>query len=251
MKILLIHQNFPGQFRQLVPYLLSLGHELMAICSHDRPFPEGVSGFRYKAPGKPKIPLELGPHLWNEGLNRCASVAHICEILDKRNWVPQCILAHSGWGETLGISEVWPDVPQIICPELWTLPHHGGYGLDPLLPTPSLPQKIEQVGRNAMTRVSLDHADAWVMPTQHQANSLPLEFQDDRLHVIHEGIDTDVAIPNDNIAYEVRGIRISKKIPTITFVNRNLERLRGFDQFMRSLPSVMEKYPVRSCSNSR
>ena len=132
MKILAIHQNFPGQFRQLVPFLLGRGHQLMGICSHDRPFPTGVDGWRYKAPPKPTIPLELGPFLWNEGLQRCASVAHICKILDERDWLPDCILAHTGWGETLGIKEVWPDIPQIVWPELWTRPHHGGYGLDPL-----------------------------------------------------------------------------------------------------------------------
>ena len=31
MRLLLIHQNFPGQFRQLAPYLQKKGHELVAI----------------------------------------------------------------------------------------------------------------------------------------------------------------------------------------------------------------------------
>ena len=30
---------------------------------------------------------------------------------------------------------------------------------------------------------------------------------------------------------EVRGVRIDRTVPTITFVNRNLERLSGFDLF--------------------
>ena len=107
MKILAIHQNFPGQFRQLVPFLLGRGHQLMGICSHDRPFPPGVDGWRYKAPPKPTIPLELGPFLWNEGLQRCASVAHICKILDERDWVPTV-----SWpirvGGNLGIKKFGP-----------------------------------------------------------------------------------------------------------------------------------------------
>ena len=94
-----------------------------------------------------------------------------------------------------------------------------------------------------MTRVALDQASAWVMPTHHQANSLPDEYKNHKLHVIHEGIDTDFARPNDHVVYEVRGFKITKSTPTITFVNRNLERLRGFDQFMRSLPFLMKKFP--------
>ena len=80
------------------------------------------------------------------------------------------------------------------------------------------------------------------MPTRHQAQSLPPEFCDQRLHVIHEGIDTRLAHPNPEVNFEVRGVRIDRSVPTITFVNRNLERLRGFDLFMRSLPSIQEQH---------
>ena len=243
MKILLIHQNFPGQFRQLVPYLKSLDHDLMCICSHDRPLPPLVSGWRYKEPADPPIPMSLGQQLWWQGIYRAESVAHICAQLAERSWVPDIILAHSGWGETLGIREVWPDVPQIIWPEMWMLPHHAGYGLDPTLPEPNIKQHIEQLGRNTMTAAALHNASAWVLPTKHQADSLPQEFQSKKLNVIHEGIDTNIAIPNPDVNYVVRGININRQTPTITFVNRNLERLRGFDTFMNSLPKLLKEWP--------
>ena len=78
---------------------------------------------------------------------------------------------------------------------------------------------------------------------RHQANSLPREFRDDRLHVIHEGIDTQLAQPNPEVNFELRGIRIDRSVPTITLVNRNLERLRGFDVFMRALPAILSSHP--------
>ena len=95
-----------------------------------------------------------------------------------------------------------------------------------------------------MTRAALADASAWVLPTQHQAQSLPAEFRDHRLHVIHEGIDTHIAKPNPDVSFEVRGVRIDRSVPTITFVNRNLERLRGFDLFMRSLPRIQQQHPT-------
>ena len=52
-----------------------------------------------------------------------------------------------------------------------------------------------------------------------------------------KGIDT-VWSSNPEVSFEVRGVRIDRSVPTITFVNRNLERLRGFDVFMRSLPLI-------------
>jgi glycosyltransferase involved in cell wall biosynthesis len=242
MKLLLIHQNFPGQFRQLAPYLESQGHELVAICSHQRPVALRGPVLRYAEPDKGEG-LPLGTELWHEGLQRSAAVARLCDQLQRQGWRPDRILAHSGWGETLAIAEVWPDVPQLLWPELWVLPEHGGHGHDPMMSIPSLEEHLQQLGRNCLTRAALDQASAWVLPTRHQANSFPLQYQTERLHVIHEGIDTTLACPNPSVSYQVRGITINRDTPTITFVNRNLERLRGFDLFVQALPRIQRQNP--------
>lgn len=243
VRILLVHQNFPGQFRQLAPHLERQGHELVAVASHDRPINLSGRMLRYPEPAKPPS-LPHGSALWHEGLVRAWNVAELAEQLDRSGWKPDRILAHSGWGETLGLAQLWPDVKQVIWPELWLLPLHGGYGVDPMKPAVNLHSKLEQIGRNALTRAALADASAWVLPTQHQAQSLPSEFQDHRLHIIHEGIDTQIAKPNPDVSFEVRGIRIDRFVPTITFVNRNLERLRGFDLFMRALPQIQQQHPT-------
>lgn len=243
MKLLLIHQNFPGQFRQLAPFLQQRGHELVAICSHQRPVGVGFELIRYGEPSK-TVGLHQGSQLWDEGLLRSASVARLCQQLQQRGWQPDRILAHSGWGETLALREVWPTVPQILWPELWVLPEHGGYGFDPLMALPGLEQRLDQVGRNSLTRAALAQAQAWVLPTQHQANSFPIEFRGPQMHVIHEGIDTRLACPNPAVSFEVRGVQIDRSVPTITFVNRNLERLRGFDVFLQALPLIQSQHPT-------
>ena len=241
MRLLLIHQNFPGQFRQLAPHLEQQGHELVAIASHQRPIALKGRVLRYQEPeGLNGVPL--GTQIWHDGLQRAARVARIAEQLQQEGWWPDLILAHSGWGETLGLQEVWTSVPQILWPELWVRPEHGGYGIDSLKPPAGLDSRLEQLGRNALTRTALAAANAWVLPTRHQADSLPIEFRDQRLHVIHEGIDTRLAHPNPEVNFEVRGVPIDRSVPTITFVNRNLERLRGFDMFMRSLPAIQQQH---------
>ena len=240
MRILLIHQNFPGQFRQLTPHLRARGHELVAICSHGRALPEGpgLRVLRYAEP-EPK-----GSPLWHEALERAKAVARLCRQLDAEGWRPDRIAVHSGWGESLGLQEVWPEVPQILWPELWLKPEHMGHGVDPLVSAAPFEMQLEQLGRNSLTRAALSMASAWVLPTRHQANSFPPEFQGDRMQVIHEGIDCELACPNPDVSYEVRGIRIDRSVPTITFVNRQLERLRGFDTLMRSLPAIQQAHPT-------
>ena len=48
MKILLIHQNFPGQFRGLVPELISAGHDVRAISMRQETVLAGVPNTPYK-----------------------------------------------------------------------------------------------------------------------------------------------------------------------------------------------------------
>ena len=45
----------------------------------------------------------------------------------------------------------------------------------------------------------------------HRAQSLPLEFREG-LNVIHEGIDTELAVPNPTVNFEVRGERIDRNL---------------------------------------
>jgi glycosyltransferase involved in cell wall biosynthesis len=242
VRLLLIHQNFPGQFRQLAPYLLEQGHELVAICSHARPIPLPIRILRYNPPKKTEGLNHFGATVWEDGLRRAEAVARCVDGLLLEGWKPDCILAHSGWGETIALPEFLADVPQVIWPELWVQPEHGGHGVDPLKPPVGFAQKLDQVGRHTLTRVALDSAHSWILPTRHQANSLPPEFQGRRLHVVHEGIDTTIACPNPSVSYGVRGVNIDRSVPTITFVNRNLERLRGFDMFMRALPRIQRAH---------
>ena len=161
--LLLVHQNFPGQFRQLTPHLEGRGHELVAICSHNRPVAFRGRLLRYDEPEK-LSGVPLGTQLWHDGQQRSSAVARLAQSLAEQGWKPDRILGHSGWGETLGLSAIWPHVPQILWPELWVRPEHGGYGIDPLKPRVTLESKLEQLGRNAMTRAALADASAWVFP---------------------------------------------------------------------------------------
>ena len=48
LKILLVHQNFPGQFRGLTPALLQAGHQVRAISMRPEKVLAGVPNFHYK-----------------------------------------------------------------------------------------------------------------------------------------------------------------------------------------------------------
>ena len=181
--------------------------------------------------------MPLGTQIWHEGLERASRVARFAEQLDQEGWRPDLILAHSGWGETLGLQEVWPNVPQILWPELV-----GTAGAWWIWDRPD--EAVSRVLITGWSNLVVMHSLVRPCPllaigfanSTSGRESCPSEFRDQRLHVIHEGIDTRLAHPNPEVSFEVRGVHIDRTVPTITFVNRNLERLRGFDVFMRSLP---------------
>ena len=239
MKILLLHQNFPGQFRQLIPYLLKRGHELVAICSHQRPLPKAdrLRVIRYSEPPPMAGDWPPGTQLWHEALQRAETVGVILQQLSSEGWKPDRVLAHCGWGEALPVKTHWPDVSLLIWPELWLRPEHMGLQSDN-----NFRASLANIGRNSLAEASLAQASFWILPTQHQANSFPPKYRNDRMHVIHEGIDTQLACPNPEVNYQVRGIRIDRSVPTITLVNRSLERLRGFETFMRALPVIQSQH---------
>ena len=181
MKILLLHQNFPGQFRQLTPHLLSRGHELIGICSHQRPLPEqsGLRVLRYPEPAQMEGTWPHGTQLWHEALLRADVVGRLLLQLASEGWHPDCVLAHSGWGEALPVKRQWPEVPLLVWPELWLRPEHLGFGIDSLLGPVTAESSLANLGRNALTEASLAQASAWVLPTLHQANSLPNPYRVD------------------------------------------------------------------------
>ncbi len=245
MRILLIHQNFPGQFRQLVPRLVAHGHDLRALCSHKRPVDLPIQLDRYEPPDQTALRSQIhGLCFWSEALIRAPIVWKHCLAWFNEGWQPDLILGHSGWGETLLLHELWPHSPQIIWPEMWIHPIHAGIGIEKGREEPTLQQRIEFESRNQLTRAALSHAKAWVVATKHQADSFPCDLNAEHLNIIHEGINTDIAKPDLTASYVVRGIHIDSTEPTITFVNRNLERLRGFHQFMRALPTIQRSHPT-------
>jgi len=223
--------------------MLDSAYDIKAVCSHERPLDGDLLVYRYREPSINTQGLSHDQSLWPSAIFRAKEVAAICSKIRLTGWNPDCILAHPGWGETLAIRDIWPTVPQILWPELWLRPEHAGFGTDPLLPSPEPLQFLEHLGRNSLTKLSLQQADSWILPTHHQANSLPIAYHSEKMHIIHEGIDNIVARPNASASFSINNIQLIKGMPIVTFVNRNLERLRGFDSLMRAIPLVQALHP--------
>jgi glycosyltransferase involved in cell wall biosynthesis len=242
MKILLIHQNFPGQFRSLAPQLAKRAHQVVAIGS--RPLNQPPRNFQYLHytwdNGEASRQL-VDPDL-ERNLLRAARVHALAIQLRDQGFQPDAVIFHSGWGEGLYLRDVWPRAVLIAYPELYAGPALLGYGFDP--DQGSMGEGLRQSMRrqNFMALAAIADSDAAVVPTMFQRDTFPAHLRS-RFQVIHEGVELSLVCPHPNRHVQLSpDLMLRKGDPVITFVNRTLEPLRGFRTLMRALPALQAQH---------
>ena len=244
MKILFLHQNFPGQFLHLAPELARRGHYVTALTDARNTRPSLVKTLRYKHDAAKVDPAQtrLGRN-YTTMSDRGVSVARACAQLRGDGYVPDVIFGHSGWGETLFLKEIWPTARLIVYAEFYYRGVGADVGFDTEFTSYGLDQVLIAQGRAAHLGQALIHADAALAPTEWQASTYPAVLRD-QITVIHDGVDCSVAQPNPQASLTLpdgRTLRAGDEV--LTFVNRNLEPYRGYHTFMRALPAVLRARP--------
>lgn len=245
MKVLFVHQNFPGQFLHLAPELARRGHEVLALTDIRNKRETSIRTLRYKhdAPAVDRAACRLGRN-YTQQSDRGVTVARACLQLRKdTGYVPDVIFGHSGWGETLFLKDVWPEAKLIVYAEFYYRGRGADVGFDPEAGTAGFDQVMIAQGRAAHLGQSLLHADAGVSPTEWQASTYPPALRQ-MIEVIFDGVDTDALRPDPGAEVALpdgRVLRAGDEV--LTFVNRNLEPYRGYHTFMRALPDVLAARP--------
>jgi len=247
MNILLIHQNFPGQFKHLGPALVAQGHRVLCLTLRvaKRTTWQGIEVFPYKVKGSSSRTI----HPWLADFETKLLRAEACHdaaiaLRDTERFTPDVILAHHGWGEPMFLRDVWPGARLGLYCEFFYRGEPPYNGFDPEFPgTYPGKEALRLRMKNLNNRVHFDAADAGISPTSFQADTFPPPFRD-QISVIHDGVDTNrlVADPNASFALD-DGRVLTRDDEVITFVNRNLEPYRGYHIFMRALPALLRARP--------
>ena len=245
MKILFVHQNFPGQYLYLAPAMAKRGHDCTALTDFGNTRDSAIPVLKYKHEAQKVDPAatRLGRN-YTTMSDRGVTVARACQQLrERRGYVPDVIFGHSGWGETLFLKEVWPEAKLLIYAEFYYKGRGADVGFDPEFNPAHFDQVMIAQGRACHLGQSLLHADAGLAPTEWQASTFPPKLRE-MLTVIHDGVNTEVMAPKPDAALTLpdgRVLRAGDEV--LTFVNRNLEPYRGYHTFMRALPEVMAARP--------
>lgn len=246
MNILFVHQNMPGQYRELVVWLAEQGGNTVYFLTQRKNAPK-IKGVqtrvysRHRRPAKEAYGLS---RVWEEAAGMGFGAVQAAENIEREEgFKPDIIVGHVGWGELTFFKQLWPDVPIVGFFEYYYMLHGGPVNFDPEEPANEYTAYLLQA-RNAVPNANLTTVDRGLSPTRWQRDCFPQEFHD-KIYVCHDGIRTDRLLPDASATLTLGRLDhpISKEDEIVTYMARNLERMRGFHQFMRALPLILEARP--------
>lgn len=246
MKVLLIHQNFPGQFKHLGPALAERGDQVVVLTPKVKEPTKwrGITVLPYTVTGA----STRGIHPWlvdfETKILRGTACYDAARALRQKGFVPDVILAHHGWGESLFLKDVWPESRLGLYCELYHRADRDHTGFDPEFPSPDPDKDALRLRlKNLNNRLHEEVMDAGLSPTQFQAATYPEQYRK-RITTSHDGIDTDHVRPNPEARLDLPdGRSLTPSDEVVTFINRNLEPYRGYHVFMRALPDLLRRRP--------
>ncbi len=246
MRILFLHQNFPGQFLHVAAALQRSGqHELVAVVPETSAKPQIIPVRTYSFDSNSvRTSVPLADH-YAERVARGAAVARTLVTLREEGFAPDLVVGHGGWGETLFVRDVWPGCRILLHAEFFYSAEGADVGFDAELSgSPPDLLSLQMRARNAAMSLALLDADQGVAPTAWQASRFPDQLRA-KIAVVHEGINTDAVHPSSHATITLgRGnVSLRPGDEVITFVSRDLEPYRGYHSFMRALPAILARRP--------
>lgn len=243
MKILLLHPNFPAQFRHVATALHERGHQVVFGTKRQEGGLPGVTKVIYK----PSRDVKPETHHYLRTLEGAVlqgqAVYRLLNDLKKQGFKPDIVYGHSGWGPTLFIKDSLPKA-RLLCYFEW---FYHAYGSDASF-DPSDPLDADDCARirmkNTPILTDLYSCDRGLSPTVWQQQQFPEEFQS-KITVRHDGVDTNYfrPLPGAKLVLPDLKLDLSQVDELITYVARGMEPYRGFPQFMETVAILQERRP--------
>lgn len=246
MRILFIHQNFPGQFRHLAPAMQAAGHSVRALAIQGKGL-TGVDMVRHQPNMQPSKTIHPWLAEFETKLIRGTSALQAMLAMKQQGWHPDLVVAHPAWGEAMFIKEVWPHTKVLAFLEFYYSATGRDVGFEPGMDNLNMDTLAQLRLKNMTHMLALECMDHGMAPTHWQRSTFPSAWQD-RIDVVFDGINTQVVRPDAKPHMQLQhadgtGHRIKVGDEVLTFVARQLEPYRGYHQFMRALPKIQAQRP--------
>ncbi len=239
MNILVLHNNYPAQFKFLLPDLISRNHKVVFVSleSHGNVI-NGVKHYTVSAKSDSNNKLWSSPYKGlGKKLHHSELFRSAFEKLRDSGFYPDITIFHSGWGIAYFLKSIFPKTKSFAYAEWWFNWESAEANFDPsseFSPSQRIQDKVSQSYLNLTQASEILDADHVWSPTHWQRSQFPPSIQH-RISVIHEGVDTSTFSPR-NQPYD------SNSPFNITYTSRALEPMRCYNNFYKIIAPILIKY---------
>lgn len=247
MDILFIHGNYPAQFRHLSAGFGANSKNRVVFLTekkHERPHKiHGVELAFYERHRSVNPDTHHYLHATEEAILLGQGVLRSVNVLLADGFNPKLIIFHGGMGLGLFLRDILPNSLAIGYFEWWFNPETTINLVEEF----NFNVQLSSGMRNLPTLQELERCDHAVVPTSWQKSQFPKLVQS-KIEVIFDGIDTSFFHPPSNGVDEreliIRNRDTKERFcfqPNqilLSYATRGMEPLRGFPEFMRSLPEA-------------
>ena len=244
MRILFLHSNFPAQFRHLAVALAEDSNHKVVFGTTRK---EGALPGVYKAIYTPSREAHPQTHHYVRTLENAVlqgqAVYRLADQLKAQSFIPDVVYAHSGWGPSLFIKDIFPKA-KLLCYFEWFYHAHGSDAdFDPSEPLTADDEARIRI-KNAPILIDLYSCDRGLSPTYWQRQQFPPEYHS-KITVHHDGVDTQFFQPQPGAKLFLPRINLDlREVPEIvTYVARGMEPYRGFPQLIETVALLQKRRP--------
>ncbi len=244
MRILFLHSNFPAQFRHLAVALAQDSNHKVVFGTTRK---EGALPGVNKAIYTPSREAHPQTHHYVRTLENAVlqgqAVYRLADQLKTQSFIPDVVYAHSGWGPSLFIKDIFPKA-KLLCYFEWFYHAHGSDAdFDPNEPLTADDEARIRI-KNAPILIDLYSCDRGLAPTYWQRQQFPPEYHS-KIKVHHDGVDTQFFQPQPGAKLFLPRINLDlREVPEIvTYVARGMEPYRGFPQLIETVALLQKRRP--------
>ena len=249
MNFLFIHGNYPAQFKYLAPALAKSGHKVVFLTNREDANEHSHEGIIVRNYKLHRNYNKEGHHYLQsteDAILHGQAVAREVNSLIEENFYPRVVISHGGTGVGLFIKDIVPNCIHIGYFEWYFNKETTKY----LISDFNLDAQLNGGLRNLPILQELERCDAGVVPTEWQRRQFPNAYRE-KIHTIFDGIDRSFFFPkskhetnySEELIIQNRETKEKFKIPEgskiISYATRGMEPLRGFPEFMRMLPTLL------------
>ncbi|MEP4197712.1 MAG: glycosyltransferase [Aliishimia sp.] len=251
--ILFIHENFPAQFGGISVHLAKQGWQVVfataaehvAADGREHDLIPGVKVIGYRRARDVSSGIHPYLHSTEKAVLNAQAFSRLGAALNKGGFIPDIVVAHSGWGSGSLARVVWPKTRIVQYLEWWY--HQPALDVEPnTIHANPEDTAAKTLCRNLPFLLDAQTSDAILVPTRFQAEQVP-DFLRSRVTVLHDGVDSDYFRPSTETDTVFSCDCLPDAAPIVTYATRGMEPLRGFPQFMKAWAQLQHSHPDVHC----